>query len=129
MAIVPFTYVTSFIFENENVAQTVTIFLHFAFAGIGSIVTMIMRIILTTSDIGDRLHWALKIIPSFCLTYPIMFQSTKQRLFTNRPELIKDDLSIDLIGGDIALMVVHFGFWSLMLLLIEMGAFQFLNHF
>jgi len=121
LGIVPFTYVTSFVFNNENVAQTVTIFLHFAFAGIGAIATMILRIIQSTWHIGDRLHWALKICPSFSLTYPIMFQASKDRLYQARPDLEKSDMSIDFVGGDIAVMAGHFGFWLIVLVLIEVG--------
>ena len=77
LAVVPFTYATSFLFQNENVAQTVTIFLHFAFGGIGAITTYILRIIVSTEKVGDKLNLALKMVPSFCLTNPIMFASSK----------------------------------------------------
>lgn len=123
---VPFTYVTSFIFTNDNVAQTVTIFLHFAFAGIGAITTLILRMIETTFKIGDRLHWWLKIIPSFCLTNPIMYSSSKDRLFALRPELDKGDLDMSLIGGDMAVLAGHFGFWIIILILIEVGLFSWI---
>lgn len=48
IGVVPFTYATSFVFQNENVAQTVTIFLHFVFSGIGGIVVFVLRIIDST---------------------------------------------------------------------------------
>ncbi len=48
VGIVPFTYASSFLFTNDTVAQTVTIFLHFVVAGIGAIATFIMRCIDTT---------------------------------------------------------------------------------
>jgi len=48
VGVVPFTYVTSFLFTSENVAQTITIFMHFVFAGIGAIVVYVLRIISST---------------------------------------------------------------------------------
>src|SRR5438105_7962997 len=75
--VIPFTYVTSFIFSNELAAQTVTIFIHFVLSGIGGIVVLILRIIPETKSIGDMLVWVFKICPSFCLTNTIMFASSK----------------------------------------------------
>ncbi len=123
LAIVPFTYVTSFRFTNENVAQTVTIFLHFAFAGIGAIATFILRGLESTKYDGDLMNARLKIIPSFCLTNSIMFASSKERLFSLRPDLKADDLDKSLMGGDIDAMLWHFGGWTLYLILIESGVF------
>jgi ATP-binding cassette subfamily A (ABC1) protein 3 len=48
LAITPFTYATSFLFEKETLAQTFTIFLHFVFGGIGPIITIVLRVIDST---------------------------------------------------------------------------------
>ena len=93
-AVIPFTYVTSFFFASENIAQTVTIFLHFVFAGIGAIVAIILRLIDSTYAAGDVLVWIFKIIPSYCLTDSIMYSSTKATLFVLRPELAVDDFNV-----------------------------------
>jgi ABC-type multidrug transport system fused ATPase/permease subunit len=123
--VVPFTYVMSFLFTTENVAQTITIFLHFVFAGIGAIVVFVLQLIESTRDVGDILKWVLRITPSYCLTSTIMFDSGKQRLLLLRPELRRDsDWDIDLQGGNVLVMMVHFGFWLIVLALIEMGAFN-----
>jgi hypothetical protein len=45
VGIVPFTYVSSYLFGTESVAQTVTIFFHFVLAGIGAITTYILRLV------------------------------------------------------------------------------------
>lgn len=55
IGVIPFTYVTSFAFGSENIAQTVTIFAHFVIAGIGAIVTSILRFISSTREVGDAL--------------------------------------------------------------------------
>jgi hypothetical protein len=120
LGIVPFTYATSFLFDNENVAQTVTIFLHFCFGAIGAIGTLILRMIQSTYKIGDSLNLRLKLIPSFCLTNPIMFQSSKEALFKQRRDLKGPaDLSLEFIGGDLLALACHFVFWTLMLVVLE----------
>ncbi len=68
LAITPFTYILSFIFHTEVVAQSFTIFIHFVFGGVGPIVAFSLRTISGTQKIGDILGWVLKIVPSFCLT-------------------------------------------------------------
>ena len=77
IGVIPFTYVSSFLFTNENFCQTVTIFGHFIIAGIGGIVAGILRIIPSTFSAGDALVWVFKIVPTFCLTDSILYQSIK----------------------------------------------------
>lgn len=118
---------TSFLFTSENIAQTVTIFLHFVFAGIGSIVAYILRLIESTYDVGDILVWVFKIIPSYCLCDGIMYSAFKDTLNILRPSLKVDTLNIQGLGGDILIMMMHFVFWLIVLLAIELGAFNWVN--
>jgi ATP-binding cassette, subfamily A (ABC1), member 3 len=107
------------------VAQTITIFLHFVFGGIGAIIVFVLRLIESTWDAGDILQWVFKIIPSFCLTDTIMFDSSKARTFLIRPELKKDsDWDITLLGGNVLLLCMHFILWLIVLFFIELGAFD-----
>lgn len=115
----------SFLFSSENVGQTITIFLHFVIAGIGAIVVFILKIIKSTQEVGDALSWVFKIIPSYCLTETIMYDSAKTRLFLVRPELKKDtDWDLYLAGGNVLVMCLHFIFWILVMIAIENGAFN-----
>jgi hypothetical protein len=118
VGVVPFTYWTSFIFNSENIAQTVTIFAHFVFAGIGGIVVYILRIIESTYVVGDVLNWVLKIIPSFCLTNSIMFASAGDTLVYLRG-LPKNDFDVKNMGGDILVLGIHFFFGILVVILLE----------
>lgn len=128
VGVIPFTYVMSFVFQSENVAQTITIFLHFVFAGIGAIVIFLLKIIESTRSVGDALSWVFKIIPSYCLTETILYDSAKSRLNVVRPDLKRDsDWDIDLIGGNVLVLCLHFVFWLLVLAIIEMGAFNWIK--
>lgn len=125
VGIVPFTYASSFLFTNDTVAQTVTIFLHFVVAGIGAIATFIMRCIDTTQLIGDRWHRYLKCVPSFCLTNPIMYMSSLDRLKGARKDLVLDDnMSLEMIGGEIVALAAHFGIGIVLIIIIESGFFN-----
>jgi hypothetical protein len=74
----------------------------------------------STYKIGDSLNVRLKLIPSFCLTNPIMFQSSKEALFKQRRDLKGPaDLSLEFIGGDLLALACHFVFWTLMLVVLE----------
>ena len=42
LAIVPFTYITSFFFTSDTVAQILTLFVHFLFGGIMPIVIFVL---------------------------------------------------------------------------------------
>lgn len=129
VGVIPFTYVSSFLFTTENLAQTITIFLHFVFAGIGAIVVFILRVIPSTFAVGDALMWVFKLVPSYCLTEAIMVESSKARLFLIRPELYRSsDFDITIIGGNVLVLCLHFLFWSLLLILIEYGAFSWVNN-
>jgi ATP-binding cassette subfamily A (ABC1) protein 3 len=94
VGVVPFTYVTSFLFKNEGVGQTTTIFTHFVISGIGSMVVYILRIIDSTYAVGDALRWAFTVLPSFCLNNSIVFASGKGALGALRPDLNMDDFNI-----------------------------------
>jgi ATP-binding cassette subfamily A (ABC1) protein 3 len=123
--VIPFSYVTSFLFSTENVAQSFTIFFHFVFAAFGPILIFILKIIDSTLEVGIILRWVFKIVPSFCLTDTILYDSSKTRLFLIRPQLKKDsDFDMTLLGGNILLLCMHFLIWIFMLLLIENGVFN-----
>ena len=56
-AIVPFSYMTTFLFTSDTMAQILTLFLHFVFAGILGITCYTLQIVPSTADTGDSLRW------------------------------------------------------------------------
>ena len=75
-AIVPFTYVTSFIFTSDINAQICTLFLHFVAGGLLVVVVFVLQYIPITMKVGDALRWACCIVPSFCVTHGILFAAS-----------------------------------------------------
>ena len=67
IAILPFTYITTFIFTSDSAAQTFTMFFHFLIFGIGSVIIFFIRFAPTLERTGDGLDVILKIVPSYML--------------------------------------------------------------
>ena len=76
IAIVPFSYVSSFFFKDDIVAQICTLTIHFVFGGLLSIMVFVLQWIPQTMQIGDILRWVCCIVPSFCVTNGIIFASS-----------------------------------------------------
>jgi hypothetical protein len=59
-----------------------------------------------------------------------MFDATKARTFLLHPNLKKDsDWHVTLLGGNVLALCLHFAVWLIVLILIEMGAFNCFNKF
>ena len=76
IAIIPFTYVTSFIFTSDTVAQIMTLFLHFLVGGIMPLTVFVLQTLPSTSNLGDSMRWWFTPIPTFCIGEGIIFSST-----------------------------------------------------
>jgi len=68
----------------------------------------------------------LKVVPSFCLTNSVMYASSKEKLYLARKKLTPptDDFDMQNMGGDILASTAHFFIWTLVLILIESGVFN-----
>ena len=64
-------------------------------------------------------------MPSFCLTNPIMYMSSLDRLKGARKDLVLDDnMSLEMIGGEIVALAAHFGIGIVLIIIIESGFFN-----
>ena len=84
----PFTYITSFFFTSDTVAQIMTLFVHFMVGGILPIVIFVLQNIPSTCDLGDSMRWWFTPIPTFCVGQGIVFSSTVDLLVISRNGLI-----------------------------------------
>ena len=132
LAIVPFTYVTSFIFSSDINAQITTLFLHFVSGGLLCIVVYVLQYLPITMKAGDYLRWACTIFPSFCVTHGILFSASGSLLVGSRQEDITDEgvviprkippeiWSWYNLKGDCVILVCHFFAGIILLTLIEL---------
>ena len=136
-AIVPFTYVTSFLFSSDINAQITTLFLHFVSGGLMVIVVYVLQYLPITMKAGDYLRWACTVFPSFCVTHGILFSASGSLLVASRQEDITDDgvviprkippeiWSWYNLKGDCAVLICHFfvGIFLLALIELEVGKY------
>lgn len=138
-AIVPYTYVTSFIFGSDITAQIFTLFEHFVAGGLLVIVVFVLQYIPHTMVAGDWLRWACTIFPTFCVTHGILFSASSKLLVDSRSEDVTDDGTIIPrkippeiwawynLKGDAAILVAHFVLGIIMLTLIELEVYNYFD--
>ena len=69
LAIVPNTYMISFIFNDDVSAQICTLFANFVAGGLYVAVVYILQLIPVTANIGDKLRYTGLIFPTYCVTH------------------------------------------------------------
>ena len=120
-AIVPYTYFTSFFFNDEATGQNFTIIHNFFIGGLLPIVMNVLRLIDSTKSIGDGLVWLPRIIPIYNVCNGIVMISLKDTIANMRNQSTSDAISFTVAGGDVMFLVLHFFFWSILVVLIESG--------
>ncbi len=65
--VLPFTYVTSFLFSTESGAQTSTMFFHFSVLACLANITYFLRITPSMEIVGDYFNYLCRVLP----TYPL----------------------------------------------------------
>ena len=101
LAIVPFTYITSFFFTSDTVAQIMTLFVHFMVGGILPIVIFVLQNIPSTCDLGDSMRWWFTPFPTFCVGQGIVLSSTIELLEVSRNGLIAAHYDVEPLNGDL----------------------------
>ena len=122
VSIHPFTYATSFLFKNENKAQTYTILFHVFWGGFLSIAILILQTFNSTKDIWNILKWPWKIIPSYSVIFGVLQISTRE-MITRTSGMSSPDapLSFNVAGGDALFLGIDFIFWWALVILFESG--------
>ena len=134
LAIVPFTYVTSFLFKSDINAQIMTLFTHFIAGGLLTIIVFVCQYIPVTMEAGDIMRWVFTIFPTFCVTHGILFSASGKLLVSSRDSksMVTDEGVIlprkipaniwawENLKGDCVILGLHFVVGLIILTLIEM---------
>jgi len=74
-ALVPFTYVTSFLFTKDSTAQIITLLTNYFACSVMSILIFVLQFIPETFKLGAILRWSFCILPSYCVVNGILWSS------------------------------------------------------
>ena len=66
---VSFTYILSFFFSNESIAQNIVILINFVVGALGSVVILLLRGMDNTYEDAKILGYIFAILPSFCFNF------------------------------------------------------------
>ena len=90
-ALVPFTYITSFMISKETTAQVNTLFFHFMIAGIMAPLAFFLEYIPFTFSAGDQMRWIFVICPTYLVSNAVLWASTGQALLVTERESKPDE--------------------------------------
>lgn len=74
-ALVPFTYVTSFLFVKDSTAQITTLFINYFVVCVLAILVFVLQFIPQTFKLGGILRWALCVFPAYCVVNGILWSA------------------------------------------------------
>jgi len=133
LAVVPYSYALSFVFEDESTASTFILFSNIAAGSIGGMTTYILRFIPDTMAYGDIAAWALKLFPAFAISDSILFDAAGDLFETSRDSarmrgynvwyFDRDPLAMHNVGGDMLALVLHFILGIIVIINYELGSF------
>jgi hypothetical protein len=118
---VPYTYATSFLFDDEGTAQNFTILHNFFLGSLMPISVFVLRLIKSTRDIGDIVMWLPRFNPTYNSCGGIVLIAMNPAIHNDRKETVPDETDIMSAGADIMFLCLHFVFWSFLIFLIEIG--------
>jgi len=119
--IVPFTYATTFFFNNESTAQVGTLIIHVFCGAILGPVMQVFFIFENTRQLSKVLTWILRIVPSFCLSAGIRLASTVESNALVEGKM-KPDPPLDIknaAGGDLLFLGIDFAVFVAAIIVIE----------
>lgn len=133
--LIPFTYVTTFLFTSDSAASSITIFIHIAVLGILAAVIYSFRVAIPDlMETGDKMHNWFKLVPTYnvgaamyCDRQCKTLSDIRLSPFAKGEETDPDKWAFENMTLDCLMMLFHFSFWCFLLMCIEKGVFSFLN--
>jgi ATP-binding cassette subfamily A (ABC1) protein 3 len=130
--ILPFTYFTSFLFSSESGASTLTLLFHIIVLGIVTSIVFSFRIAIPNfQKNADIAHGFLKIIPTYMMGSAMFCDKSCQDMsdlrespFSKGNPTEGDPWAMPNTPFDTLMMFAHLFFWSIVIIMIEMGLFK-----
>jgi len=117
-SVVMFTYVISFLFSNEALAQNVSLLLYIMLGGILLVTSIILDFIESTQDVNRDLKFMYRLFPSYCLGEVIINLLSRDSTFIWGSQ--RDVWDIEISGYPMIFMASLFFGYMLILAAIEL---------
>ena len=133
-ALVPFTYVTSFLFEKDSTAQILTLLVNYVVVDLFAFIVYVLQFIPQTFGVGDALRWILCIFPTYCLSNGILWSADGEivllirQQYPDAKQLSSNLWAFGNLGGDAFFLCLHFVVDSAILIAIEYELFSCLKN-
>lgn len=132
-ALVPFTYVTSFLFKTDSSAQIITLLLNYFVCDVMAFMIFVLQFIPQTFKLGGILRWGFCVFPTYCVINGLLWSADGQLSLQIRatdpsyPQLSSNIWAMSNLGGDALILVLHFFINTAILFAIEAGVFRRFN--
>jgi len=119
-AIVPFVYLTAFLFRNYGTAQIASFFFNFCTGFILGLVVSLLRLFDSTQGAGEVLQWILRPLPSFSMCYGFLNLANRDILTLVYDKTVPiSAYSLNLTGGDILFLAIGAVLYTVLLFVVE----------
>jgi len=119
-AIVPFVYLTAFLFRNYGTAQIASFFFNFCTGFILGLAASIFKLFDSTRNIGEILQWIFRPLPSFSMTFGFINLANRDvytMVYDRTTQMSAYDLN--LTGGDLLLMGISAIVYTALIFVVE----------
>ena len=132
LGLIPFTYFVCLVFNNDTLAQVLSLIIHLVVGAFLPDFVIFAQSFGETVVWADRLRWGLCLIPTFPLIHGLSISNpdTLKDLYDARMLMSEDVIAQDdlwdwwNLKGDIAILLLHFFFWSLIIGWFELDLCQ-----
>ena len=118
-AIIPFSYVFSFLFKQQGNALLISFFMHLIIGALFSIIFWILRLIESTRGWSKKVAWVLRLFPSFSFSFGIINMSNITIYASVEGQEEKNVYDLDIAGGDILMLGLEGFVYLILVLLLE----------
>ncbi|KRW99021.1 P-loop containing nucleoside triphosphate hydrolase [Pseudocohnilembus persalinus] len=119
-SMIPFSYCFGFVFKDHGNSQITTFFLHFILGSTLTMVVYILKLINSTSTIGEIIQWPLRFVPSYAFGSALINIGGRNLLALINGKSEPDSaFSFNVAGADILFLAITGVLYSLLIFLIE----------
>ena len=130
-AMIPMTYILSFLFDSESGAQNGIILLNFLLGALGSTVLLLLRALDNIKNVAKILQYIISLLPSFCLNFGYSLLLNKIMIYIidypNEWYFFEDNVLLkkfNLLLSSIIYLSLEFVIYTFILILIECFAYS-----